>query len=263
MSAARFNLRRAPRALRRTRSDSPRSASATPPAFPAPLSMSKGNGAGLVPILAEDPLIPDDSFLLRPRPSYLSYQHRVVFGLDEVARLVTVLTDEPVTRGLTTPFLFSLTVDVKSSGVRRLFQAFLRTWMPFVAPDADRTWREEARFAAPPELATCLRWGSARSEAEVAHNYPATHFETLVAPLPSTIINVLSLLARLLARSPSSGHTPPTLLPLFGPLLFGLGPATLVFYHTCALPPGNQRDGAHPRIDALAGRPWQQVIWFI
>lgn len=29
-----------------------------------------------------------------------------------------------------------------------------------------------------------------------------------------------------------SGHTPPTLSPLFGPLIFGLGPATLAFHHT-------------------------------
>jgi Domain of unknown function (DUF1708) len=67
-------------------------------------------------------------------------------------------------------------------------------------------------------------------------DYPATHFEALIAPLqqplPSIIINVLSLLARLTAHSSSSGHTPPTLSPLFGPLIFGLGPAALPFHHT-------------------------------
>ena len=66
---------------------------------------------------------------------------------------------------------------------------------------------------------------------------PPTHFETLIAPLqqplPSIIINHLSLLARLTAHSSSSGHTPPTLSPLFGPLLFGLGPAALPFRITC------------------------------
>src|SRR5260221_8013927 len=70
----------------------------------------------------------------------------------------------------------------------------------------------------------------------LVQDYPATHFETLIAhlhqPLPSIIINVLSLLARLTAHSSSSGHTPPTLSPLFGPLLFGLGPAALLFHHT-------------------------------
>jgi len=33
--------------------------------------------------------------------------------------------------------------------------------MSFPAPDAERTWHEEARFAAPAELAMYLRWGLA------------------------------------------------------------------------------------------------------
>ncbi|KAI9507647.1 hypothetical protein F5148DRAFT_1306912 [Russula earlei] len=245
------------------------------------LSAVKGRAPGLV-LAEEEPVIPDGSFFplnLDPPsgdPSsisdsergsrhreqdygYLSYQHHVVLGLDDVDRLVHTLTDELGTRGLTTPFLFSsLALDVISSGVRRLIQAFLRTCVPFPAPDAERTWREEARFAAPAELAMCLRWGLARvrrvsggnavrgfifwdtyvewSDAELALDYPATHFEALVAPLQkplqSIIINVLSLLARLTAHSSSSGHTPPTLSPLFGPLIFGLGPAALPFHHT-------------------------------
>jgi hypothetical protein len=94
---------------------------------------------------------------------YLSYQHHVVLGLDEVNRLVRTVTDELGTRGLTTPFLFSsLAIDINSARVRRLIQAFLHTCFPFPAPDAEFTWREEARFAAPPELAMCLRWGLAR-----------------------------------------------------------------------------------------------------
>jgi hypothetical protein len=40
----------------------------------------------------------------------------------------------------------------------------------------------------------------------------------------------LTLLARLTAHSSQSGHTPPTLSPLFGPLLFGLGAAALPFH---------------------------------
>ena len=94
---------------------------------------------------------------------YLSYQHHVVLGLDEVNRLVRTVTDELGTRGLTTPFLFSsLAIDINSARVRRLIQAFLRTCVSYPAPDAEYTWREEARFAAPPELAMCLRWGLAR-----------------------------------------------------------------------------------------------------
>lgn len=67
-------------------------------------------------------------------------------------------------------------------------------------------------------------------------NYPPTHFVEFINPMPpplqSIIINVLTLLTRLTAHSASSGHTPPTLSPLFGPLVFGLGPAALPFHHT-------------------------------
>jgi hypothetical protein len=79
---------------------------------------------------------------------YLSYHHHIALGLEEVDRLVHTVTDdgdELGTRGLTTPFLFSgLALDLNSSGVRRLVQAFLRTCVSFPAPDAERTWREEA-----------------------------------------------------------------------------------------------------------------------
>jgi len=60
------------------------------------------------------------------------------------------------------PFFSTLALDVNSSGVRRFIQAFLHTCVLFPAPDADRTWHEEARFAAPAELAMCLRWDFAR-----------------------------------------------------------------------------------------------------
>src|SRR5260221_9270068 len=46
--------------------------------------------------------------------------------------------------------------------VFRLMRAFLCTCVSFPAPDAEHTWHEEARFAAPAELAMCLRWGLAR-----------------------------------------------------------------------------------------------------
>jgi hypothetical protein len=54
------------------------------------------------------------------------------------------------------PFpLSSLALDISSSCVRRLFS--------FPAPDAEYTWREGARVAAPPELAPmCLHWGLTR-----------------------------------------------------------------------------------------------------
>lgn len=70
----------------------------------------------------------------------------------------------------------------------------------------------------------------------LAQGYPPSHFATFFPPLPpalgSIILTVLTLLTRLTANSSTSGHTPPTLSPLFGPLVFGLGPATLAFHHT-------------------------------
>jgi len=49
----------------------------------------------------------------RPPPAeqeygYLSYHHHVVLRVDEVGRLVHTVTDVFGTRGLTTPFLFSI-----------------------------------------------------------------------------------------------------------------------------------------------------------
>ena len=95
--------------------------------------------------------------------SYLSYFHHVVLGLDEVNCLVHTVTEELSTRGLTTAFLFSShALDINSSRVRRLIQAFLCTCVSFPASDAECTWQEEARFAALPEVAMCLRSGLAR-----------------------------------------------------------------------------------------------------
>lgn len=69
----------------------------------------------------------------------------------------------------------------------------------------------------------------------LALRFPPGHFSTFLPDLPavlrSTLLTLLSLLTRLTAHSAASGHTPPTLSPLFGPLLFGLGPAALAFHH--------------------------------
>lgn len=66
-------------------------------------------------------------------------------------------------------------------------------------------------------------------------NYPQAFFgaflEKLEPVLRALLVSLLSLLTRFAAHSASSGHTPPTLSPLFGPLLFGLGPSTLPFHH--------------------------------
>lgn len=69
----------------------------------------------------------------------------------------------------------------------------------------------------------------------VALNYPGMHFSAFLEPLEPLLCSLLTglftLLSRFTAHSASSGHTPPTLSPLFGPLLFGLGPSTLNFHH--------------------------------
>ena len=66
-------------------------------------------------------------------------------------------------------------------------------------------------------------------------NYPPAFFanflDALDPVLQSLLITLLTLLSRLSAHSASSGHTPPSLSPLFGPLLFGLGPSSLSFHH--------------------------------
>ncbi|PPQ65039.1 hypothetical protein CVT26_015735 [Gymnopilus dilepis] len=232
------------------------------------------------PRQAQEALFPDGTFLPlnleKPRTQsddtepvkphdygYLSYERHVVLGLEQVERLVEVVSEELETRGgITTPFIFSTTaLDISSSAIKRLIRSFLNTCEPFSgqkAQEAEARWREEARFAGPHELGMCLRWGLARvirsvggqdvrglvswehyvefRDSEAALNYPSTHFAThflpgLLPQLQVIIIRLLSLLARLVANSTSSGHTPPTLSPLFGPLFFGLGPATLTFHH--------------------------------
>ncbi|KAF9483685.1 hypothetical protein BDN70DRAFT_873531 [Pholiota conissans] len=195
---------------------------------------------------------------------YLSYERHVVLGLEQVERLVEVISEELETRGgITTPFIFSTTaLDISAPSIRRIISTFLYTCEnhsnSHQAQEAEVKWREEARFAGPHELAMCLRWGLARvirsvggqdvrglvswehyvdfRESEAGLGYPPTHFATsflpeLPLPLQAIIIRLLSLLTRLVANSTSSGHTPPTLSPLFGPLFFGLGPATLAFHH--------------------------------
>ncbi|RDB21827.1 hypothetical protein Hypma_011076 [Hypsizygus marmoreus] len=191
---------------------------------------------------------------------YLSYERHVVLGLEEVARLVTVVSGELSTRGgITTPFIFSTTaLDLSSSAIKRLIRTFLDTCAAQSSTEAEKKWRDEARFAEPRELGMCLRWGLARvvrsingqdvrglipwehyidfRDSEAALGYPPSHFSTflpdLAPELQTILFTVLTLLSRLTANSTMSGHTPPTLSPLFGPLLFGLGPATLAFHHT-------------------------------
>lgn len=142
---------------------------------------------GSVPIEEEVPteIFPDGAFLPlhleRPRTNvptpaapvkphdygYLSYERHVVLGLEQLERLVEVVSEELESRGgVTTPFIFSNTaLDISSSAIKRLIRAFLTTCdthSEFRAQEAEKKWREEARFAGSHELGMCLRWGLAR-----------------------------------------------------------------------------------------------------
>ena len=96
--------------------------------------------------------------------SFLSYERHVVLGIEQVERLVEVVSEELETRGgITTPFIFTTTgLDISSSAIKRLIRTFLNTCEPNSGQNADLLWREEARFVGPYELAMCLRWGLAR-----------------------------------------------------------------------------------------------------
>ncbi|KAJ3860703.1 hypothetical protein EV359DRAFT_48626 [Lentinula novae-zelandiae] len=197
---------------------------------------------------------------------YLSFEKHVVLGLEQVNRLVDIACEELCSRGgLDTPFIFTtLALDINASAVKRLVKCFLGTCVVLVGREkdvAEKKWREEAKFANMHELGMCLRWGLARitrlingvetrgmlswehyiqwAEQEQALGYPPEHFRAflpnLQTPLRLILLTVLSLLARLTAHSSTSGHTPPTLSSLFGPLIFGLGPSGLPFNHTYTL----------------------------
>ncbi|KAL1711937.1 YT521-B-like domain-containing protein [Schizophyllum commune] len=107
--------------------------------------------------------------------------------------------------------------------------------------DREKRWREEVRFGAGVhEMDFLLRWGMARvrrangergllslsyyDDSTLSIN---TYIHTLLRPLlpalRSLLHALLTLSSRVVAHSAKSGHTPPSLAPLFGPLVFGLG----------------------------------------
>ena len=96
--------------------------------------------------------------------SFLSYERHVVLGIEQVERLVEVVSEELETRGgITTPFIFTTAgLDISSSAIKRLIRTFLNTCEPNSGQNAEAQWREEARYVGPYELAMCLRWGLAR-----------------------------------------------------------------------------------------------------
>ena len=100
-----------------------------------------------------------------------------------------------------------------------------------VSYEAYHLWRDAEAGA----CRNCWCAGRGGTHCSAALNYPGLHFSSFLEPLDtllrSLLIGLFTLLTRFTAHSSSSGHTPPTLSPLFGPLLFGLGPSTLNFHH--------------------------------
>jgi hypothetical protein len=144
-------------------------------------SSKRGKLAPLRDETAPESVFPDGAFLPlnleRPRNneptaehskehdySYLSYERHVVLGIDQVERLVDVISEELETRGgIATPFIFSTNgLDISSSAIKRLIRTFLNTCQPNCGQMAESLWREEAKYVGPYELAMCLRWGLAR-----------------------------------------------------------------------------------------------------
>ncbi|KAG8859130.1 hypothetical protein FRB96_004700 [Tulasnella sp. 330] len=192
---------------------------------------------------------------------YIGAESEVVLALEDVERLVTVVGDEITSRALTTPLLFSShALDVSANRVRVLVRSFLASCNRPSAPTGNARWREDARLAGPHELGMLLRWGLARvlrvvdgqeirgildwdvyvqwKLDEQAFQYPPTHFVFFLQSTPPfvrpTLGKLINLLSRLTAHSSQSGLTPIALSTLFGPLLFGLGPASQPFRETYA-----------------------------
>jgi hypothetical protein len=94
---------------------------------------------------------------------YLSFDTHVTLGLEDVDRLVRVLTYELDQRGFATPFLFStLSLEINAHTVQRLPRSFLATCTEYSGAVAEIQWMDKIRLAGFHELATCIRWGVAR-----------------------------------------------------------------------------------------------------
>ncbi|KAG9096851.1 hypothetical protein FRC06_008265 [Ceratobasidium sp. 370] len=190
---------------------------------------------------------------------YLHTEKDVILSLDDVQRLLNVLSEELTLRGLSTPLLFSTqAIDVSAPRVRNLIRAFLGTCSEPVSRAGDARFREEARFAGPHEVAMTIRWGLARivrmvngtethgfmdfdvyrawKMSEESQRFPPDHFASIVPGIPPParpiFTSLFTLLSRLVAYSTVSGLTPSMLAGYFGPLIFGLVPAATATFST-------------------------------
>ncbi|KAL1741552.1 hypothetical protein HDZ31DRAFT_66810 [Schizophyllum fasciatum] len=195
-----------------------RSSSASVSVAACPASHSGGAGSSSA---ITGPSIPPSQY------GYLAYRPGTTVGLAQDATLADILSAELTARGApSTPFIFSaLALDVSRAKINRLSDAFLGTCVIGIGKEKEereKRWREEVRFGAGVhEIGFVLRWAMAR------HSIIRLRIFTLSFALPpalrSLLHALLTLLSRIVAYTAKSGHTPPSLSPLFGPLVFGLG----------------------------------------
>ncbi|CAE6482956.1 unnamed protein product [Rhizoctonia solani] len=227
--------------------------SPSPDAEPVPALPPLQAGGFLPRYIPSAPTGADRDDPARTPYGYLSTEKDVILSLDDVQRLLSVLGEELTLRCLSTPLLFSTqALKLSAPRVKNLIRSFLGTCSEPVSRQAEARFREEARFAGPHEVAMTIRWGLARivrivngAEThgimefdvyrawrmnEQAQRYPPDHFTAILPGIPPParpiFTSIFTLLSRLTAYSTKSGLTPPTLAGYFGPLIFGLIPAS-------------------------------------
>ncbi|KAG9119317.1 hypothetical protein FRC07_005708 [Ceratobasidium sp. 392] len=223
------------------------------PELPAPQLPPLQAGGFLPRYIPAAPTSTESEDLARQPYGYLHTEKDVILSLGDVQRLLAVLGEELTLRGLSTPLLFSTqALDVSAPRVRNLIRAFLGTCSDPISRSGDARFREEARFAGPHEVAMTIRWGLARivrmvngaethgfmefdvyrawKMSEESQRFPPDHFASIVPGIPPParpiFTSLFTLLSRLVAYSTVSGLTPSMLAGYFGPLIFGLIPAT-------------------------------------
>ncbi|KAJ1304068.1 hypothetical protein OPQ81_008475 [Rhizoctonia solani] len=227
--------------------------SPSPEPEPVPALPPLQAGGFLPRYISSAPTSADREDPARTPYGYLSTEKDVILSLEDVQRLLSVLGEELTLRCLSTPLLFSSqALKLSAPRVKNLIRSFLGTCSEPISRQAEARFREEARFAGPHEVAMTIRWGLARivrivngAEThgimdfdvyrawrmnEQAQRYPPDHFTAILPNIPPParpiFSTVFTLLSRLTAYSTKSGLTPPTLAGYFGPLIFGLVPAS-------------------------------------
>ncbi|WVF68828.1 hypothetical protein IAT40_003601 [Kwoniella sp. CBS 6097] len=181
---------------------------------------------------------------------------KVSLGLSDVGRVIQIVGDELIRRGLTTPLLFSSqALELSQTRTKMLIQAYLDSLASTsqLRSRQSNTFAQEVRFAKEQELAWLLRWALSRitrvkeraGGKEIVHgvleweayeewrgrersaSYPTNAFPFLAIILPNEVYDliltpVFHLLSRFAAHSHLSGLTPHALSSYFAPLLFDI-----------------------------------------